>query len=148
MEFWIFPEKMKIAKVIPLFENGYSENITNYRPISVLPCFSKVLQPIMYKRLFKYLCEKKLLFYNNQYFGFRKGHSTDHAIVHLVDQIYEPFENDNYTLGVFTDLCKAFDTIDHSILIKNFARNVRCQYHESSLVYQLLKWQETVYKNY
>ena len=102
MEFWIFPEKMKIAKVIPLFENGYSENITKYRPISVLPCFSKVLQPIMYKRLFKYLCEEKLLY--SKYFGFRKGHSTDHAIVHLVDQIYESFENDYCTLGVFIDL--------------------------------------------
>ena len=113
MEFWIFPEKMKIAKVIPLFENGDPENITNYRPISVLPWFSKVLQPIMYKRLFKYLCEEKLLY--SKHFGFRKGHSTDHAIVHLVDQIYESSENDYYTLGVFIDLFKAFDIVDHSI---------------------------------
>ena len=116
MEFWIFPEKMKIAKVIPLFENGDPENITNYRPISVLPWFSKVLQPIMYKRLFKYLCEEKLLY--SKHFGFRKGHSTDHAIVHLVDQIYESSENDYYTLGVFIDLFKAFDIVDHSIALK------------------------------
>ena len=116
MEFWIFPEKMKIAKVIPLFENGDPENIRNYRPISVLPWFSKVLQPIMYKRLFKYLCEEKLLY--SKHFGFRKGHSTDHAIVHLVDQIYESSENDYYTLGVFIDLFKAFDIVDHSISLK------------------------------
>ena len=117
MEFWIFPEKMKIAKVIPLFENGDPENITNYRPISVLPWFSKVLQPpIMYKRLFKYLCEEKLLY--SKHFGFRKGHSTDHATVHLVDQIYESSENDYYTLGVFIDLFKAFDIVDHSISLK------------------------------
>ena len=116
MEFWIFPEKMKIAKVIPLFENGDPENITNYRPISVLPWFSKVLQPIMYKRLFKYLCEEKLLY--SKHFGFRKGHSTDHAIAHLVDQIYESSENDYYTLGVFIDLFKAFDIVDHSISLK------------------------------
>ena len=62
------------------------------------------------------MCEEKLLC--SKQFGFQKGHSTDHAIVHLVDQIYESFENDNYTLGVFIDLSKAFDTADHSMLLK------------------------------
>ena len=107
LENGIFPEKMKIAKVIPLFKNGDPENITNHHPISVLPC---------YNRLYKYLCEEKLLY--SKQFGFQKGHSTDHAIVHLVDQIYESFENDSYILGVFIYLFKAFDTIDHSILLK------------------------------
>ena len=91
----------------------------------------------MYNRLYKYLCEEKLLY--SKQFGFQKGHSTDHTIVHLVDQIYESFENDSYTLGVFIDLSKALDTVDYSILLKK-TRNVRCQYHESNLVYQLLKW--------
>ena len=80
-----FLKKMKIAKVIPLFKNGDPENITNYCPISVLPCFSKVLKRTMYNRLYKYLCEEKLLY--SKQFRFQKGHSTDHAIVHLVDQI-------------------------------------------------------------
>ena len=67
-----------------------------------------------------------------------KGHSTGHAIVHLADQIWKSFENNNYTLGVFINLSKAFDTVDDSIQAKK-NRNVRCQYHKSSLVCQLLK---------
>ena len=59
---------MKIAKVISLFKNGNSENITNYRPVSVFPCFSKVLNRIMYNRFYKYLCEEKLLY--SKHFGF------------------------------------------------------------------------------
>ena len=65
-----FLKKMKIAKVIPLFKNGDPENITNYRPVSVLPCFSKVLECVMYNRLYKYLCEEKLL--RSKQFGFQK----------------------------------------------------------------------------
>ena len=72
-------------------------------------------------------------------FGFQNRHSTDHAIVHLIDQICESFANDNYILGVFIDLSKVFHTVDHSILLKKI-RNVRCQYHESCLVCQLLQW--------
>ena len=83
LENGIFPEKMKIAKVIPLFKNGDPKNITNYRPISVLPCFSKVLKRIMYNQLYKYLCEEELL--NSKQSVFQKGHFTDHAIVNLVD---------------------------------------------------------------
>ena len=87
---------MKIAKVTSLFKNGGAENITNYRPNSALPCFSKVLKRIMYNRLYKYLCQQKLLY--SKQFRFQKGHSTDHVTAHIVDQINESFENGSYTL--------------------------------------------------
>ena len=70
----------------------------------------------MYNRLYKYLTIEKLLY--SKQFGFQTGLSTEHAIVKLVDQIYESFEKDHYTLGVFIDLSKAFDIVDHTILIK------------------------------
>ena len=76
----------------------------------------KILKRVTYNRLYKYLTEKKIL--HPQQFGFRKGHSTEHAIAQVVDQIYESFENDKYAVGIFIDLSKAFDTVDHAILLK------------------------------
>ena len=101
----VFPDALKIARVTPLFKGGDPTDISNYRPISVHPCFFKILEQIMYK-----------LLYSKQ-FGFQTGLSTEHAIVKLVDQIYKSFEKNHCTLGVFIDLSKAFDTVDHTILI-------------------------------
>ena len=72
----------------------------------------------MYNRLYKYLTDHKIL--HPQQFSFRKGHSTEHVIDQLVDQIYKSFKNDKYTVGIFIDLSKAFDTVDHTILLKKF----------------------------
>ena len=86
----IFPDKLKIAKLSPIFKNGKKYLLTNCRPISVVPCFSKILERIMYDRLYNYLTENKILF--KKQFGFRSGHSTDHALLELIDQICECFD--------------------------------------------------------
>ena len=114
----IFPDQYKIAKVTPLFKKGDNALMDNYRPISVLPCFSKILERIIYNRLYSFFSENNILY--KKQFGFQKQHSTDHAIVHLVKKILKSFENSCYTLGVFIDLTKAFDTVDHNILLKNY----------------------------
>ena len=69
----------------------------------------------MYKRLSNHLSEHNLLY--QKQFGFQQGHSTEHAIIQLIDQINDTFENNCFTLGIFVDLSKAFDTVDHQILI-------------------------------
>ena len=111
----IFPETMKIVKVTPIFKSGKKELLTNCRPISVLSGFSKILERIIYRRVFNYLNDNNLLV--RQQFGFRRGHSTDHALIKLIASIYDSFNQNKYTLGVFIDLSKAFDTVDHNIVI-------------------------------
>jgi hypothetical protein len=114
----VFSEKLKVARVVPIFKSGDPNDITNYRPISVLTCISKVLERIMYNRLYSFLIQNNILY--NKHFGFKSGHSTDHAILHLVYDIFKGFNEKKNTLGVFIDLSIAFDTVDHFILLSKF----------------------------
>ena len=95
----VFPDDLKIARVTPIYKGEDSNDISNYRPISMLPCFSKILELIMYNRLCKYLIKNNIL--HSKQFSFQNGHSTDHVLVQLVDQIIEFFENNKHTLSEF-----------------------------------------------
>ena len=106
----IFPENLKITKVSPIYKKDEEFLLTNYRPISVFPCFSKLLE----RRLFKYLSENSILY--KKQFGSQTFHSTEHAILLLANQLYQSFDESKFTLGIFVDLSKVLDTVDHKIL--------------------------------
>ena len=111
----IVPDKFKIIKILSIFKSEVSTNFTNYRPISILPCFSKILEGALYRRLMDYLTKHSIL--NNHQYGFRKKHSTFIAILELTNKIFDSFEKNECAIGIFIDLKKAFDTVNHSILL-------------------------------
>ncbi len=112
----IFPDEMKIAKIVPLFKTGNRKEFSNYRPVSILPQFSKILEKLFYNRLVSFVKINEVL-YKSQY-GFREKHSTGLALMELMEEITSNLDNGFMTTGVFIDLKKAFDTIDHPILIQ------------------------------
>jgi hypothetical protein len=111
----VVPKSMKLAKVIPIFKSGEMSQISNYRPISLLPTFSKVLEKIVYTRLYKYFTKYDILI--PAQYGFRDSLSTDLAILELQDRVAKCLSSGSWCLGIFLDLSKAFDTINHDILI-------------------------------
>ena len=111
-----FPGDLKLAKVLPIYKNDNEQLIQNYRPISVLPFFSKIFEKIVSLYIIDYL-EDNNLFYSNQ-FGFRKFHGTNHAIITLVEKVSKALDTGKFVIGVFLDLKKAFDTVNHTILMK------------------------------
>ena len=111
----IFPDRLKIAKIIPLFKKEDPHKLDNYRPISLLPAFSKIFEKAVFIQLYEYFNKNNLL-YKSQY-GFCTLHSTELASLEIIDIIGKDLDNGKLPIGVFLDLSKAFDTLDHTILL-------------------------------
>ena len=116
----IFPDVLKLGKISPIFKKGNSELLENYRPISTLPIFGKIFEKVIYARLYSFFSSQNLLY--DKQFGFRKFHSTNHAINHSVTHVTNEVNKKKHVLGIFIDLSKAFDTIDHDSLIYKLDR--------------------------
>ena len=110
------PNEMKFAKVKPLFKKGSRLDVSNYRPVSILPIVSKILERAVYKQVVNYLDKNNILYENQS--GFRKAYSTDTCLINLTDQIKLDMSKGLYVGMVLIDLQKAFDTVDHEILCK------------------------------
>ena len=110
-----FPNELKISKVKPLFKTGDTLQINNYRPISLLPSVSKINEYIIFDQLLDYMETNQLL--SLQQFGFRRGYSTELAALRLTDHLTKEMDNFRMPVNVFLDLSKAFDTLDHEILL-------------------------------
>jgi len=115
----IFPECLKIAQTIPLFKKGDRKNINNYRPISMLDPLSKIFEKTIKSRTINFL--NKISFLSNDQFGFRQGRSTDDALLKFTSEIYESLNSSLKTSALFIDITKAFDCVDHSILLEKLS---------------------------
>ena len=110
---WNFPDKLKIVKMITLYKKDSRDNSTKCRPISLLSAFSKLIEKIMYKRLYNFSDSCSNL--HPLQFGFREKHSILHAIIGMTETIKETIDKSKFGCGVFIDLQKVFDTVNHSI---------------------------------
>ena len=120
----IFPSELELARVVPIFQPGDPSILTNYRPISVLSFFSKILEKIVYNIVFDFLCENEILY--DYQFGFRSKHGTQQAPITLVDNVTKSLDRNNIVISLFIDLKKAFDTVHHWILLRKlYAYGIR-----------------------
>ena len=116
----VFTDVLKVGKVSPIFKKGNQENVGNYRPVSTLSIFGKIFEKVIYSRIYSFALTQNILDENQ--FGFRKSHSTSHAVNYSVRIIEESIKKQNHVLGMFIDLSKAFDSIDHSTLVTKLYR--------------------------
>ena len=110
-----FPDLLKIARVVPIFKSGNSKIISNYRPISILPYISKIIEKIIYNRLSNYLTKYNLLTFSLH--GFSASSSTTTALVDVMSYINTAVSNKEYCIALYMDISKAFDCVNHKILL-------------------------------
>ena len=115
----IFPNNLKHAKVTPLFKGGDKCEPGNYRPVSILPLFDKIIEKVMKRRLVKFLNNNKILC--DAQFGFRKNKSTSMSVIDIIFKVYDALEKKEIPCCLFLDFAKAFDTVDHSILLSKLS---------------------------
>ena len=111
----VFPSVLKTAKVVPVFKKDSKLDYSNYRPISLLSNVEKTLEKLIYKRLYTFLNSNNIIY--NLQFGFRQQYSTSHALVNITENIRKALDGGNIGCGIFVDLQKAFNTVDHQILL-------------------------------
>lgn len=110
------PQKLKISRVTPVHKAGSKESLENYRPISGVPIFSKILENVVLIRLRSYIHSEGIL--SDSQYGFRENYSTTKALFNFIDEIYQAIDKREGVVGVFADLAKAFDVVCHQLLLK------------------------------
>ena len=111
----IFPDSLKTAKVIPIHKKDGKTIMSNYRPISILPVLSKIIESVMHSQLMHYFSENKL--FSTQQYGFRPNRSTELAVLELMDRNIDNMNKSRCPINIYVDLSKAFDSLDHNILL-------------------------------
>ena len=120
LTFGVFPECLKTATIIPIKKSGSNSSVSSYRPISILPYYSKILEKLIFKRLDNFLTQFQIVC-PNQY-GFSRGKTTELAMLDLLNYFYDSLDNRKFSFAVFVDFRKAFDTINHDILLRKLYR--------------------------
>ena len=132
----IFPDCLKLAEVIPIHKKGSKDNLNHYRPISLLSPFSKIFEKCLYTRINSFFNKNSILFKSQ--FGFRDNSSTENAVLQIHDYLTKKIDEKETVCSIFIDLQKAFDTVDHSILLKKlFSYGIRGTTH--NLLFSYLK---------